>query len=184
MRSLVLGQIKTDEKSSEITAIPERVNMLDIRGKLITTDAMGCQKDIAKKIRAQEGDYLFSVKGNQGKLNKAFEEKFPLKEINKPKYDSFATTEKNHGREETRLHIVSDVPDDLIDLTFDWKDLKKITCVSLISFRIKRNKKRTENADPVLYKFSRFNGREVCHSHEKSLARGEQTALVPGCGNE
>jgi predicted transposase YbfD/YdcC len=68
--------------------------MLDIRGKLITTDAMGCQKNIAEKIRDQEGDYLFSVKGNQGKLNKAFEEHFPLKEINNPKYDSYTTSEK------------------------------------------------------------------------------------------
>lgn len=62
MNSLVLGQIKVDAKSNEITAIPELVNMLVIKGKLITTDAMGCQKDIAEKIRNQEGDYLFSVK--------------------------------------------------------------------------------------------------------------------------
>lgn len=74
MNGLVLGQIKTNEKSNEITAIPELLNMLDIKGKLITTDAMGCQKDIAEKIHHQEGDYLFSVKGNQGRLQKAFEE--------------------------------------------------------------------------------------------------------------
>lgn len=73
MNSLVLGQIKTDEKSNEITAIPELLNMLDIKGKMITTDTMGCQKDIAEKIRRQGGDYLFSVKGNQGRLQKAFE---------------------------------------------------------------------------------------------------------------
>lgn len=144
MNSVVLGQIKTAEKSNEITAIPELVNMLDIKGKLITTDAMGCQKDIANKIRAQEGDYLFSVKGNQGKLNKAFEEKFPLKEINNPAYDSFTTTEKSHGREETRLHIVSDVPDELVDFTFEWQGLKKL-CVA-VSFRseIKYPKKAPE----------------------------------------
>lgn len=144
MNSLVLGQIKTDEKSNEITAIPELLNMLDIKGKLITTDAMGCQKDIAEKIRSQGGDYLFSVKGNQGRLNKAFEEKFPLKEINNLKYDSYATTEKGHGREETRLHIVSDVPDDLIDFSFEWKDLKK-SCMA-VSFRseTKEEKKKPE----------------------------------------
>ncbi|MBB7453757.1 ISAs1 family transposase, partial [Escherichia coli] len=66
MHSLVLGQIKTDEKSNEITAIPELLNMMDIKGKIITTDAMGCQKDIAEKIQKQGGDYLFAVKGNQG----------------------------------------------------------------------------------------------------------------------
>lgn len=144
MNSLVLGQIKTDEKSNEITAIPDLINMLDIKGKLLTTDAMGCQKDIAEKIRNQEGDYLFSVKRNQGRLNKAFEEKFPLKEINNPKYDSYSTLEKGHGREETRLYIVSDVPDEFLDFTFEWRDLKKL-CVA-VSFRaeIKETKKEPE----------------------------------------
>ncbi len=133
MHSLVIGQIKTDEKSNEITAIPELLNMLDIKGKIITTDAMGCQKDIAEKIQKQGGDYLFAVKGNQGRLNKAFEEKFPLKELNNPAHDCSAISEKSHGREEIRLHIVCDVPDELIDFTFEWKGLKKL-CVA-VSFR-------------------------------------------------
>ncbi len=60
MHSLVIGQIRTDEKSNEITAIPELLYMLDIKGKIITTDAMGCQKDIAEKIQKQGGDYLFA----------------------------------------------------------------------------------------------------------------------------
>ncbi|MGK2663925.1 ISAs1 family transposase, partial [Escherichia coli] len=101
---------------------------LDIKGKIITTDAMGCQKDIAEKIQKQGGDYLFAVKGNQGRLNKAFEEKFLLKELNNPEHDSYAISEKSHGREEIRLHIVCDVPDELIDFTFEWKGLKKL-CV-------------------------------------------------------
>ena len=99
MHSLVIGQIKTDEKSNEITAIPEILNMLDINGKIIKTDAMGCQKDIS---------------------------------------------EKSHGREEIRLHIVCDVPDELIDFTFEWKGLKKL-CVA-VSFRsiIAEQKKEPE----------------------------------------
>ena len=133
MNSVVLGQIKTAEKSNEITAIPELLNLLDIKGKLITTDAMGCQKDIARKINDQGGNYLFAVKGNQRRLQQAFEDEFPLKEINNPKYDSYATTEKCHGREETRLHIVSDIPNKLIDFTFEWKGLKKL-CIAT-SFR-------------------------------------------------
>ncbi|MGK2621448.1 ISAs1 family transposase, partial [Escherichia coli] len=142
--SSVIGQIKTDEKSNEITAIPELLNMLDIKGKIITTDAMGCQKDIAEKIQKQGGDYLFAVKGNQGRLNKAFEEKFPLKELNNPEHDSYAISEKSHGREEIRLHIVCDVPDELIDFTFEWKGLKKL-CVA-VSFRsiIAEQKKEPE----------------------------------------
>ncbi|EHV1332953.1 ISAs1 family transposase, partial [Escherichia coli] len=144
MHSLVIGQIKTDEKSNEITAIPELLNMLDIKGKIITTDAMGCQKDIAEKIQKQGGDYLFAVKGNQGRLNKAFGEKFPLKELNNPAHDSSVMSEKSHGREEIRLHIVCDVPDELIDFTFEWKGLKKL-CVA-VSFRsiIAEQKKEPE----------------------------------------
>ncbi|EPZ0337248.1 ISAs1 family transposase, partial [Escherichia coli] len=144
MHSLVIGQIKTDEKSNEITAIPELLNMLDINGKIITTDAMGCQKDIAEKIQKQGGDYLFAVKGNQGRLNKAFEKKFPLTELNNPAHDSSAMSEKSHGREEIRLHIVCDVPDELIDFTFEWKGLKKL-CVA-VSFRsiIAEQKKEPE----------------------------------------
>ena len=119
-------------------------SMLDIKGKIITTDAMGCQKDIAEKIQKQGGDYLFAVKGNQGRLNKAFEEKFPLKELNNPEHDSYAISEKSHGREEIRLHIVCDVPDELIDFTFEWKGLKKL-CVA-VSFRsiIAEQKKEPE----------------------------------------
>ncbi len=94
MNSLVLGQIKTDEKFNEITAIPYLLNVLNMKDKLITIDAMGYQKDIVEKIRSQEGDYLFSVKGNQGRLNIAFEEKFPLRKINNPEYDSYSTTKK------------------------------------------------------------------------------------------
>ncbi|WP_411511120.1 ISAs1 family transposase [Escherichia coli] len=109
MHSLVLGQIKTDEKSNEITAIPELLNMMDIKGKIITTDAMGCQKDIAEKIQKQGGDYLFAVKGNQGRLNKAFEEKFPLKELNNPEHDSYATAIRNHWHVENKLHWRLDV---------------------------------------------------------------------------
>jgi predicted transposase YbfD/YdcC len=104
----------------------------------------GCQKDIAEKIQKQGGDYLFAVKGNQGRLNKAFEEKFPLKELNNPEHDSYAMSEKSHGREEIRLHIVCDVPDELIDFTFEWKGLKKL-CVA-VSFRsiIAEQKKEPE----------------------------------------
>lgn len=133
MHNRVIGQIKTDEKSSEITAIPELLNMLDIKGKIITTDVMGCQKDIAEKIQKQGGDYLFAAKGNQGRLNKAFEGKFPLKELNNPDYDCYVISEKSHGREEIRLHIVCNAPDELIDFTSEWKGLKKL-CVA-VSFR-------------------------------------------------
>src|SRR3990167_3834850 len=66
---VVLGQEKTAEKSNEITAIPELLNSLAIKGCIVTIDAMGCQKDIAEQIVKQKGDYLLALKGNQGKLH-------------------------------------------------------------------------------------------------------------------
>jgi len=66
---LVLGQRKVDEKSNEITAIPELLKVIDIKGALVTIDAMGCQKKIAQQIIEQQGDYVLALKGNQGNRN-------------------------------------------------------------------------------------------------------------------
>ena len=73
---LVLGQVKTEEKSNEITAVPELLNLLDVGGCVVTVDAMGCQKKIAEQIIDQGGDYVFGLKGNQGNLHKEVEEFF------------------------------------------------------------------------------------------------------------
>ena len=62
----MLAQEKVDEKSNEITAIPKMLEWLDLRGSLVTIDAMGCKVEIAQTIIAKEGDYIFSLKGNQG----------------------------------------------------------------------------------------------------------------------
>jgi len=70
---LTLGQIVTEEKSNEITAIPKLLELLDIRGATITVDAMGCQKEIAAKIVDQGGDYVMGLKGNQGTAHKEVE---------------------------------------------------------------------------------------------------------------
>ena len=148
----MLGQLKTDEKSNEITAMPQLIDLLVLKGKIVTTDAMGCQKDIAEKIRSREGDYLLAVKGNQGKLYRAIEEAFPVKRINDPSLDSFVTEEKNHGRKETRLHVISNIPDELIDHTFAWKDLRKVGVA--VSFRSEINDDKKEPEMQVRYYIS------------------------------
>lgn len=152
MSGVVLGQLKTDEKSNEITAMPQLIDLLDLKGKIVTTDAMGCQKDIAEKIRSRKGDYLLAVKGNQGKLYRAIEEVFPVKRIYDPELESFVTEEKSHGRKETRLHVVSDIPDELIGYTFAWKDLRKIGVA--VSFRSEVNDDKKEPEMQVRYYIS------------------------------
>ena len=99
---MVFGQIATDEKSNEITAIPKLLEMLVLDGSVVTIDAMGCQKKIAKKIKESNADYIFSLKGNHGTLHE--EVKLFLDDAisNGGDYDYNHTTNGGHGRVETR----------------------------------------------------------------------------------
>lgn len=133
---LVLGQMKTDSKSNEITAIPELIQMLDLRGALVTIDAMACQTKVAKAIVSKGGDYLLAVKGNQGKLAKAVRAAFePCQQapLDKEKWQ----TERHHGRIESRTcHVLSAKE---LDGDFSsWQNLKSIVMVE--NFRATKGK--------------------------------------------
>jgi len=98
---VVLGQQRTDKKSNEITAIPKLLELLDIKGHIITIDAMGCQYAIANKITSKEADYTFSLKGNQGNLSDdvaTFFDNPPEKYV----LTTHTDIDKGHGRIETR----------------------------------------------------------------------------------
>ena len=100
---MVLGQVKTDAKSNEITAIPELLALLDMTGCLISIDAMGCQTDIAAQIVDHGGDYLLAVKGNQETLHRAVREAMaPLAREGSHQ----ATIEQSRGRTELREYHV------------------------------------------------------------------------------
>ena len=102
---LVLGQVKVDEKSNEIKAIPELLERLDLQGCLVTIDAMGCQVDIADCVVEKEGDYLFSLKGNQSNLHEdvvlLFDD-LEESDFSAYDYDYAKTVDKDHGRIEVR----------------------------------------------------------------------------------
>lgn len=98
--NMVLGQVKTDDKSNEITAIPELLKLLNIKGCVVTIDAMGCQKDIAGDIIEMGGDYVLAVKGNQGNLLDDIKEAF--KETDVAGLQSSSSIETGHGRIEKR----------------------------------------------------------------------------------
>jgi predicted transposase YbfD/YdcC len=110
---LVLGQVKTDDKSNEIKAIPELLKHLDLEGCVVSIDAMGCQKDIAKEVVEQGADYVFSLKGNQGNLHKDVELFFQDAKKNDFKdivHDTHTSVDGEHGRIETRHYTtVADV---------------------------------------------------------------------------
>ena len=99
---LTLGQVKTEEKSNEITAIPQ---LLELRGCIVTFDAMGCQKAIAQEILQREADYVLALKENQGRLYEDVRDLFAGAEefgYEGVPYDYTCTLNKDHGRVERR----------------------------------------------------------------------------------
>lgn len=102
---LVLGQRQVDKKSNEITAIPALLDLLALEGAIVTIDAMGCQHKIAAKIRAKKADYLFGLKGNQGRLRddvELFLKEQRVRDFADTTVTYHETVEKEHGRIETR----------------------------------------------------------------------------------
>ncbi len=103
---LVLGQTAVDRKTNEITAIPELLTMLDIENSIITLDAMGCQKEIAKQIIRQKADYILALKGNHSGMQSELEawwHKCVREGLTEKKYAKHKETSTGHGRIETRL---------------------------------------------------------------------------------
>jgi predicted transposase YbfD/YdcC len=126
---LVLGQRATAVKSNEITAIPELLKLLVLKGALITIDAMGCQKQIAQQIVAGGGDYVLAVKGNQRLLHAATVQHFAqLHETNFEECDArhLTTQDKAHGRQEQRSYHVVPLPDSMHKFQRDWKQLTSL----------------------------------------------------------
>lgn len=132
MGGVALGQLKVKDKSNEITAIPEILELLEIKKCIITIDAIGCQKPIAEKITEKKGDYVLSVKKNQPRLyddlNTFFNE-YVLKKEELPKKCAFYKhIDKAHGRIEIRKCWQStDLR--LLPATQDWKGVKSVLCM-------------------------------------------------------
>src|SRR2546426_241861 len=142
---LVLGQLKVDEKSNEITAVPELLRVLELSNCIVTIDAMGCQKKIAKEIIEADADYVLALKGNQERVHeemKSFLDSTLLERETKrpvgvppPKgaatLASWETVEKDHGRLETRRYYQSDELGWFADLS-KWEGLKSVGMVEAI----------------------------------------------------
>lgn len=143
--NLVLGQLKVDEKSNEITAVPQLLRVLELAGCIVTIDAMGCQKKIAKEIIEADADYVLALKGNQETVHeevKSFldasveEKKGPCpkgapvsKEISR--LQEMESVEKDHGRLEIRRYYQSDYLDWFADQE-KWEGLRSVGLVESI----------------------------------------------------
>ena len=128
---LVLGQIKVNDKSNEITAIPALIEMMEIEGAVITIDAMGCQRAIAEKILGKKADYIFSLKGNQGTLHddvKLFVAEQQAREFKDAKISRHETVDGDHGRIETRRYtVIHDVK--WLQERHGWPSLRSVIVV-------------------------------------------------------
>lgn len=136
-RGIVLGQLKVDDKSNEITAIPELLNSIDMEDTIITIDAMGTQTEIAKTIIQNKGDYVLCLKKNQVSFHERVEEAFnkgietDFKNMN---YSFHQTKDERHGRiEERNYFVINDV--DFLNRSKDWLGFSSICLAESIVTR-------------------------------------------------
>lgn len=122
---ITLGELATEEKSNEITAIPELLDLLDVEGDVVTIDAMGCQREIAEKIRSKRADYVLALKNNHATLHEEVSDYFDWLEREQPVSERCDTwesdMEKGHGRIEKRQIIVASA--DWLEEKEQWKDI-------------------------------------------------------------
>lgn len=138
--NMVLGQVKTNKKSNEITAIPKLLEILSIKDTIVTIDAMGCQEDIAAKIISREADYILAVKQNQKQLYEDVENEFRFSKA----IQSMSSVDLDHGRIETRTCSIINEFHHLQNVK-KWKDLKTIIRVES-KREFKNSTKPTETA--------------------------------------
>lgn len=151
---LALGQVATEEKSNEITAIPALLDRIDVQGAVVTIDAMGCQKDIAQKIVDGGGDYVLAVKDNQPTLYAAIEEVFRDErqdELRKRPHREHQARETGHGRRDERYYGLARIPRDFPG-TNAWPGARAIG----MAVRLVENRDGTLSGDTRYFLTSRY----------------------------
>lgn len=151
---IALGQVATEEKSNEITAIPQLLEQIELTDSLITIDAMGCQKEIARDIVEGGGDFVISVKDNQPKLKETIEAYFDRHlelDLEDLKYRCHETSEFAHGRIDERSYFLTKIPPDFA-LKKEWPWIKAIG----YSLRVTQHADGTETDETRYYILSRY----------------------------
>ena len=151
---LSLGQVATEEKSNEITAIPALIDRIDVKGAIVTIDAMGCQKEIAKKIIDAKGDYVLAVKDNQPKLHRAIKELFSDErqgDLLKMPHREHQTSEKGHGRNDERWYVLVKIPRGF-PLKDQWPGIKAVG----MAVRVTEKSDGTTSGDTRYFISSRY----------------------------
>lgn len=142
---VVMGQVKADDKSNEITAIPALLELLDLKGCIVTIDAMGCQEKIAEKIIQKDADYVLPVKGNQKQLHDEIKDFFLTAQdynFKSVDHDYFEENHKGHGRVEVRRYWITGVLE-TISKPGKWRSLNTIGMVEAERFIDGKTSKET-----------------------------------------
>jgi predicted transposase YbfD/YdcC len=127
-QGIALGQVATDDKSNEITAIPELLTRIDLTNTVVTIDAIGCQKEIAQQIVTGGGDFVIAVKDNQPKLSDAIQDFFAdhlQRDLEELQYREYETEDAGHGRIDERSYCLTRIPKDFA-LKKEWPWVKAI----------------------------------------------------------
>lgn len=151
---LALGQVATEEKSNEIIAIPQLLEQLDLTNTLITIDAMGCQKEIARTIVEGGGDCVIAVKDNQPRLRQAIHDYFEKhleRDLEDLRYRHHATSDTGHGRVDERSYFLTKVPRDFA-VKREWPWVKAIG----YALRITKHADGRETDEVRYYVLSRY----------------------------
>ena len=145
-QGLVLGQRKVDGKSNEITAIPQLLKVLYLKGAIVTIDAIGCQKEIVSTIIDKEAHYVIALKKNQGglyqRVEELFQEALSLEKVGN-QYSNYIPEDSGHGRTEIRNYQVLNNIQDLVDPSGEWKKLNSVACVQYYR-KLKNGKTKLE----------------------------------------
>jgi predicted transposase YbfD/YdcC len=151
---IALGQVATEAKSNEITAIPELLKQIELKNSLITIDAMGCQKEIARDIVDGGGDFVIGLKDNQPKLREAIETHFDRHlelDLEYLQYRSHETSESSHGRIDERSYFLTKIPPDFA-LKKEWPWIKAVG----YSLRVTQHADGSETDETRYYILSRY----------------------------
>lgn len=159
---LLLGQCKVDGKSNEITAIPELLRLLHLKGCIVTIDAIGCQKSIAQQLHEHGADYVLSLKGNQRHMHAVVRKHFEVQD-SQERFEENTYTEScsGHGRQELRSYRLSPVPEALQRAAAHWPGL-----ASVVQVVRRRQQAGSEASEEVSYYLSSL----PAHTPAKVLA--------------
>jgi predicted transposase YbfD/YdcC len=132
---LVLGQVKVDSESNEITAIPELLNVLELNGCIVTIDAIGCQKEIVRLITKQNADYVITLKKNQGNMYESVEQLFKSgisTGFQEFEHSTYKTEEAGHGRHEIRSYVMLSAIQSRLDPDSIWSNFNSVGMVESV----------------------------------------------------